>query len=379
MTGKHFIACAGLLIALSSCHDENKDITVSGLRFDDFRMEVEGNQTDLVALTNKNGMEVCITNYGARVVSLMVPDREGQLADVVTGFPTLQEYLDQTQNFGATIGRYIGRILNARFTLDDVEYQLVPNNGKSGHTAHGGNPGYACRVWNIESSDAQSVTLSYLSPDGENGFPGNLKVTLVYRLTNDNALDLTYEATTDAPTVLNLSHHSFFNISGDFTRTVEDQQMWIDANRFTEYDSTKCVTGQFIEVEGTPMDFRTPYAIGERIDEDDPQLKVTKGYDHTWELNTLGDDTRPAAWVYDAVTGRKMEVYTTEPGVQVYSGNGLKGNMTGKGGVAYASRTAVCFETMHFQNSPNYPQFPTTALYPSDVFRSHTVYSFSVE
>lgn len=330
MKGKQGMVCMGLLLVLSSCHT-GKQITASGLQRKDFQTEVNGQHTDLFTLSNKQGMEVCITNYGARVVSILVPDRNGKREDVVCGFSTITEYMEQRQNFGSTVGRYIGRILNARFTLDGVEYKLVPNNGKSGHISHGGNPGFADRIWKVEQADTHRVCLSYLSPDGENGFPGNLKVTLVYSLgEDDNALDLTYEATTDAPTVLNLSHHSFFNISGNFTKSVEDQQLWVDADRFTPYDDKKCVTGEYLQVAGTPLDFRMPHAIGECIDADHPQLKVVNGYDHTWELNTKGDDTRPAAWVYDPASGRKMEIFTTEPGMQIYTGNGLKGKMTGK-------------------------------------------------
>ena len=352
MSGKHGIVCMGLLMLLSSCHDD-KQVTASGLQRKDFQTEVNGQYTDLFTLSNKKGMEVCITNYGARVVSILVPDKNGKREDVVCGFSTIGEYMEQRQNFGSTVGRYIGRILNARFTLDGVEHKLVPNNGKSGHISHGGNPGFADRIWKVEQADTYTVRLSYLSPDGENGFPGNLKVTLVYSLGEDeNALDLTYEATT------------------------EDQQLWVDADRFTPYDDKKCVTGEYLPVAGTPLDFRMPHTIGERIDADYPQLKVVNGYDHTWELNTKGDDTRPAAWVYDPTSGRKMEIFTTEPGIQIYTGNGLKGKMTGKRGIAYPFRSAVCFETMHFQDSPNQPEFPSTVLRPGEVFHSHTVYKF---
>lgn len=377
MIGRHVMFCLGMFVACSSGL-YGQDITASGLNRKDFQAEVNGQRTDLYTLANIHGMEVCITNYGARVVSLLAPDRNGKMEDVVCGFPAIDGYARQRQNFGATVGRYIGRILNARFTLDGAEYRLIPNNGKSGHISHGGNPGFADRVWKVKHADASAIALSYLSPDGENGFPGNLKVTLTYRLTDDNALDLTYEAVTDAPTVLNLSHHSFFNISGNFLQRVESQQLWVDADRFTPYDDKKCVTGEYLSVADTPMDFRVPYAIGERIEEDYPQLKVVNGYDHTWELNTKGDDSRPAAWVYDEASGRKMEIFTTEPGMQIYTGNGLRGNMTGKEGMAYPFRSAVCFETMHFQDSPNRPQFPSTVLRPGEVFRSHTVYRFSV-
>lgn len=377
MIGKHVMFCLGMFVVCSSGL-YGQDITASGLHRKDFQAEVNGQRTDLYTLANIHGMEVCITNYGARVVSILAPDRSGRMEDVVCGFPTIDDYTRQRQNFGATVGRYIGRILNARFTLDGVEHRLIPNNGKSGHISHGGNPGFADRVWKVEHAGPSAVTLSYLSLDGENGFPGNLKVTLTYRLTDDNALDLTYEAVTDAPTVLNLSHHSFFNISGNFMQRVENQQLWVDADRFTPYDDKKCVTGEYLSVADTPMDFRIPYAIGERIEEDYAQLKVVNGYDHTWELNTNGDDSRPAAWVYDEASGRKMEIFTTEPGMQIYTGNGLRGNLTGKEGVAYPFRSAVCFETMHFQDSPNQPQFPSTVLRPGEVFRSHTAYRFSV-
>lgn len=368
---------AALTFILAACQPEST-LTLSGLDKSDFRMEVEGKPTELVVITNRQGLEACITNYGARLVSLMVPDKHGTLEDVVTGFPTIQEYVSQNQNFGATVGRYIGRILGPSFTIDSVEYKLQ-GYGEATHISHGGKPSFSARVWNIERVEPDAVTLSYLSPDGENGFPGNLQVYLTYRLTDENALDLTYTATTDKPTVLNLSHHSFFNVSGNFRRTVEDQVMWIDAERITPYDAKKCVTGEYMEVESTPFDFRLPHPVGTRIDEENDQLKVTRGYDHTWVLNAQGDDRCVAAWIYDAGSGRKMEVYTTEPGVQVYAGNGLKGNLIGKDSIAYASRTAICFETMHFQNSPNVPHFPPTVLRPGETFRSHTAYRFVID
>lgn len=368
---------AAMAVLFSACTPKN-NLTLSGLDAMDFQMEVEGKQTELIVITNENGWEACITNYGARLVSLMVPDKEGVFEDVVTGFPTIGEYVSQNQNFGATVGRYIGRILGPSFTIDSVEYKLQ-GYGKSTHISHGGKPGYAARIWNVEKVQKDAVTLCYLSPDGENGFPGNLRVILTYRLTDDNTLDLEYEATTDKPTVLNLSHHSFFNISGNFNQTVENQTMWIDAERMTSYDEKKCVTGEYLDVEGTPFDFRLPQLVGSRIDEDNNQLKVTRGYDHTWVLNTQGDDTCIAAWIYDAESGRKMEIYTTEPGIHVYAGNGLKGNLVGKDSIAYASRTAICFETMHFQNSPNIPHFPTTLLRPGETFQSHTAYRFIID
>ena len=367
----------GLVAILCSCQPKDTQI-VSGINKADFVTELDGLTTELVVLKNKQGMEACITNYGARLVSLMVPDRNGKLEDVVTGFPTINEYISQNQNFGSTVGRYIGRISGPSFVIDSVEYKLQ-GYGKSAHISHGGKPGFANRVWTIEKVTDDAVLLSYLSPDGESGFPGNLQVYLTYRLTEDNALDLQFEATTDAPTVLNLSHHSFFNVSGNFNQTVDNQTMWIDADHIIPFDAKKNVVGGYADVEGTPFDFRNPYLVGERLDEDNDQLKVTGGYDHTWVLNTNGDDSRPAAWIYDGESGRKMEVYTTEPGVQVYAGNGLKGNLVGKDSIAYQKRSAICFETMHFANSPNVPEYPTTVLRPDQCYVSHTVYKFSVE
>ena len=376
MKTKSIIVIA-LAAILAAC--QPKDTwTLSGLDQTNSISEVEGQPTELVVLKNKQGMEACITNYGGRLVSLMVPDRQGKLADVVTGFPTIGEYVSQNQNFGSTVGRYIGRISGPSFVIDSVEYQLQ-GYGKAAHISHGGKPGFANRVWNIEKVTDNMVLLSYLSPDGESGFPGNLQVYLTYSLTDDNALDLRYEATTDAPTVLNLSHHSFFNVSGNFHQTVDNQTMWIDGDCITPYNEKKNVVGGYMPVEGTPFDFRTPHAVGERLQEENDQLKVTRGYDHTWVLNTHGDDTRPAVWIYDQESGRKMEVYTTEPGVQVYAGNGLRGNLIGKDSIAYEKRTAICFETMHFQNSPNIPEYPSTVLRPGECFVSHTAYKFTVE
>ena len=367
----------GIVAVLCSCQPQNTSI-VSGLNKADFVTELDGLSTELIVLKNKQGMEACITNYGARLVSLMVPDRNGKLEDVVTGFPTINEYVSQNQNFGSTVGRYIGRISGPSFVIDSVEYKLQ-GYGKATHISHGGKPGFANRVWTVEKVMDDAVLLSYLSPDGESGFPGNLQVYLTYRLTEDNSLDLQFEASTDAPTVLNLSHHSFFNVSGNFHQTIDNQTMWIDADRIIPYDAKKNVVGGYADVEGTPFDFRKPYHVGERLDEENDQLKVTGGYDHTWVLNANGNDSRLAAWIYDAESGRKMEVYTTEPGVQVYAGNGLKGNLVGKDSIAYQKRTAICFETMHFANSPNNPEYPTTVLRPGQCFVSHTVYKFSVE
>lgn len=352
---------------LTSCATNRFEISQSGIRHSEFKKESEGKHTDLYRLTNKNGMEVCITNYGARVVSIMVTDRKGQMENVVRGFDNIDKYMQQPQNYGATVGRYIGRILNAQYTMDGTTYRLQANH-PDGHTAHGGDPNFGARIWTKEHVDTHSVTLSYLSPDGENGFPGNLKVFITYRVTDDNSLDIQYKATTDKTTVINLCNHSFFNLSGDMTRSVEPQTLWIDADYFTPYDQKKCVTGAIWPVHSTPLDFREPRVIGSQINAPYNQLKITKGYDHAWVLRSPGIDNHPAATIYDEQSGRFMEVFTTEPAVHIYSGNGLKDTPRG----------AICFEACHFQDSPNNPQFPETALRPGETYQSHTAYRFSI-
>lgn len=363
------------LLLCFSCKKE-KEMTLSGLNIRDFQTEINGQLTNLFVLKNKHGMEVCITNYGGRVVSLMVPDRNGKFEDVVCGYPTIADYLAKKQNFGATVGRYIGRILNATFTLDSISYQLTANSGI--HCAHGGDPGFASMIWQAEQLDEQALKLTLLSPDGDNGFPGQLDVRVIFQVTDNNELDIRYEAETDKPTVVNLSHHSFFNISGDFNTTVEDQLLSINADSYTPYDSLKCVTGEIVPVAGTPFDFTTPHLIGERIDEDIMQLTAMKGYDHNWVLNTGGDDTRLAARLSDEKSGRTLEVYTSEPGLQVYTANGLRGAMIGKKGIAYQKRSAICLETQHFADSPNKPQFPSTVLRPGEMFESRCIYRFGI-
>jgi aldose 1-epimerase len=280
------------------------------------------------------------------------------------------------QNFGATVGRYIGRINHGgSFTIDSVKYQLQTH-GRS--ISHGGRPGFANRVWTAKQLSPSTLQLNYLSPDGESGFPGNLNITLIYKVTNDNALDISYEATTDKPTVVNLANHSFFNISGDLSTDILDEQLYINGNFITPYDSTKCVTGKFMPVEGTPFDFTHTRRIGDRIDDDNFQLHVTGGYDHCWVLNTKGNIKTVAASLYDARSGRTLDVFTTQPGVQIYTANGLRGRIIGKKGIAYPRRNSICFETMHFQDSPNIPQFPSTVLRPGEKYNNRTIYKFGV-
>ena len=365
------------ILSLIGISCTQSQITQSGINPNDFSTQLDNQPIELFVLKNKNGAEACITNYGARVVSLMTPDRNGQYEDIVCGFSNIDDYLNNKQNFGATIGRYIGRILNATFTLDSITYQLSPNTGM--HCAHGGTVGFATKVWSVQSFNDNQLTLTLLSPDGENGFPGNLNVVLTYTLTDNNELDIKYEAYTDKPTVINLSHHSFFNLSGNLNNSIENQELFINADYYTPYDSLKCVTGEILEVADTPFDFRKPHVIGERIDDDIMQLNVTKGYDHNWVLNTNNNENTLAARLVDNESGRTMEVYTNEPGLHVFTANGHKGALIGKNNIAYPKRNSICFETQHFADSPNKPNFPSTVLRPGEVYYSRCIYKFGIE
>lgn len=331
----------------------------------------------LYTLRGAGGIEARITNFGARLVSLHVPDRFGRMEDVVCGFDSIEDYLHRRQNFGAVVGRYIGRVSGARFDIDGTEYQLQASG--NGDCSHGGKPGFANRVWSVEKHRKDRLILSYRSPDGESGFPGALHITVTYTLTPDSALRIDYTATTDRPTHLNPSNHSFFNISGSLDRNILDETLWIDADSITEYDKNKRVTGRFIPVEGTPFDFRQPTPIGARIDSPNAQLAVTRGYDHCYRLHPDHTLQQPVARLRDNNSGRILEVYTTEPGLHIYTANGHTGSIIGKRGEAYPWRGAICFETMHFADSPNQPHFPSTLLRPGETFRSTTIYKFDVE
>lgn len=352
--------------------------TLSGLDPQRFVSEVDGKQTALYTITNTSGMEACITNYGARLVSLMVPNWNGRMEDVVLGYDNINDYITKHQNFGATIGRYVGRITGPKIKIDEQVYNLQDNNGK-GHISHGGTPGFQDRVWRVIIKEKSRIVLQYTSPDGENGFPGALTVTLTYTITDQGALDVDFKATTDKPTVLNLTNHSFFNISGDLTRTVLSQNLWIDSKRIATYDQRKNLNGKFRKVKHTPFDFTKPRQIGRRIHRDDEQLNITDGYDHSFVLRHPGNQRKPAVVLYDAPSGRTLTVYTTEPAVHVYTANGLKGNQIGKGGIAYGKQSAICLETVHLSDSPNRANFPSTLLRPGQTFHSKTVFKFSTE
>lgn len=366
-----------VLIACTNKSEPEEAKTLSGLKRSNFETEVNGKQTQLFVLTNTAGMEVCISNYGGRIVSIMVPDKDGTMKDVALGFDSIDDYVNIDNNFGATIGRYGNRIANGKITVDGVEYNLPQNNGN--HTLHGGDEGFDTKFFDAVQTDDQTVELSYTSIDGEAGFPGNLHSKVTMTLTEDNAIDIQYEAKTDKKTVVNLTNHSYFNLSGNPENTILAHELMIDADGFTPIDDTFMTTGEIADVEGTDMDFRTPTAVGERINNYDfDQLKNGDGYDHNWVLNNPGDITIPAATVYCSTTGVELSVYTTEPGMQVYTGNFLDGTVTGKKGIVYNKRTAICLETQKYPDSPNKPDWPSTYLSPDETYTSRCIYQFSV-
>ncbi|KAA6347216.1 aldose 1-epimerase [termite gut metagenome] len=351
-----------------------EETTLSGLKPSDFIVEVESKPVALYVLKNKNGLEACITNYGGRLVSLMVPDKNSKPTDVVLGYDKITDYLKSRDYLGALIGRYGNRIANAKFTLDGIEQKILTFG--NGHSLHGGVRGFHTCLWDAIQVNGQTLELRYLSVDGEAGFPGNLNVKVTYTLTDDNAVDIRYEATTDKPTVVNLTNHSYFNLSGVPGSQIADHLIQINADRFTPFDATFIPTGVLESVDGTPMDLRKPIAIGAHIDDPYEQLQKAKGYDHNWVLNTQGDITILAAKAISETSGIIMEVYTNEPCIQFYTGMGKKNN--GKLGVNYPSRGAFCLETQHFPDSPNQPNFPSTVLRPGENYVSRCIYKFSI-
>lgn len=340
----------------------------------------DGSAVEVFTLTNAGGMEVRAMTSGGIIVSLKVPDRAGRLDDVVLGHDTAAGYAKNDPYFGAIIGRYGNRIGKARFTLDGKTYQLAANNGPN--HLHGGIKGFDKVIWHgepFEKEGAAGVAFTYTSGDGEEGYPGTLKVRVTYTLSNDNTLAFDYHATTDTPTVVNLTQHSYFNLAGQGTRDILDHRLMLNADRFTPVDATLIPTGELAPVEGTPFDFRKPMAIGARIDADNQQIKYGPGYDHNWVLNRTGSGAQLAARVVEPTTGRTLEVSTTEPGIQFYAGNFLDGTIVGKQGRAYKRRYGFCLETQHFPDSPNHPNFPSTTLRPGEEYASRTVLKFGVE
>lgn len=349
-----------------------------------FGITADGDPVSLITLRSPSGLELDVTTYGGIVTRLLAPDRDGQLADVVLGHDRLEPYLAGTPYFGAIVGRYGNRIARGRFTLDGTEYVLAVNDGT--HHLHGGECGFDKVVWEADpvsngagAGPEAGVVLNFVSPDGDEDYPGELSARVTYALTADAALRIEYEARTDAPTVVNLMHHGYWNLAGHETGEVLDHELSIEASRFTPVDASLIPTGELRPVDGTPLDFRSPTAVGARIEADDEQLGFGGGYDHNFVLDGWKGDgaLKPAAVLRDPVSGRTMEVLTTEPGLQFFSGNLPDWRTVGKGGAVYGHRTGLCLETQHFPDSPNQQGFPSTVLRPGETYRSTTVYRFS--
>lgn len=353
-------------------------VAQSGITKAPFGKTKDGESVDIYTLRNRNGMETKITNYGGIVVSLTAPDGKNKFDDVVLGYNDLESYMNPPfPYFGAIIGRYGNRIAKGRFTLNGHEYKLAVNNGEN--HLHGGLKGFDRVVWTaqeIRSAAGPALSLTYLSKDGEEGYPGNLRVRVVYTLTNNNELKINYTASTDKDTVINLTHHSYFNLAGEGNGDILFHYVTLKSRQFVPTDAGSIPTGQLQNVAGTPFDFRKSETIGERIDQDDQQLKFGNGYDHTWVIDGRAGVLRMAASVYEATSGRVMEVWTTEPGVQFYTGNFLDGSRPGKSGKPYPRRSGFCLETQHYPDSPNRPNFPTTTLRKGTTYRSTTIYRF---
>ena len=374
---KKFIRFLLILVFLNnlSCNMKN-DIKL--LNKSDFQKNIDGKKTDLFVLRNKNGVISEITNYGARVVSLWVPDLNGSFDDIVLGCSTLDDYISiKERYFGATIGRYANRIKNGKFKINNTDFILKKNNGPN--HLHGGNIGYNDVVWEGKQLDNQTVEFKYLSKNMEEGYPGNLNVKVIYHLSDQNELKIEYFANTDEPTYVNLTHHSFFNLLGAGNGNINDHLLYINAKSFTPIDSKLIPTGKIELAEGTPFDFNTLTKIGKRLNDEDEQLKFGNGYDHNFVLNNSNSTDILAARVIEKKSGRILEVYTNEPGMQLYGGNFLDGKTIGKQNKAYDYRSAFCLETQHFPDSPNNPNFPNTLLKPKDNYYSICIYKFLVK
>ncbi|MDD2995256.1 MAG: galactose mutarotase [Bacteroidia bacterium] len=367
-----------LALIFQGCQ-KKEEKTASGLLRSNFQTVIEGDSTDLYVLKNAAGMEVCITNFGGRIVSVLVPDKDGKMQDVVLGFDSIADYINVPSDFGATIGRYANRINQGRIVIDGDTIQLPQNN--FGHCLHGGPKGWQYKVFQtVNQLNDSTIEMELFSPDNDENFPGNMTAKVTFALTADNAIDMTFEATTDKKTVINMCNHSYFNLSGNANNTVLDDIMYINADRYTPVDSTFMTTGAIDSVKNTPMDFTTPKAIGLDINKYDfVQLKNGNGYDHNWVLNTAGDVAQLAAKVSSPASGISLEVYTNEPGIQVYTGNFLDGTVTGKKGIVYKQRTGVCLETQHYPDSPNKPEWPSVILEPGQKYNSRCIYKFGIE
>lgn len=384
---KSFCGCGIALAIFSACNSgEQSTLTVSGLDPAKFDTVINEKPVKLYTLKNQNGMEVCITNYGGRVVSLVVPDKDGKPTDVVLGFDNIAQYADtlnSPSDYGSSVGRYANRIKEGKFVLNDSTYQLKKNDGPN--CLHGGgNTGWMHQVYDAEQIGDSILKLTIVAEDGENGFPGKVTAITTYKVTiADNTLDMTWEAETDKPTIINQTNHNYYNLSGDFTKAGYDQVLYVNADQFTPSDKLYIPTGEIKSVEGTPMDFRTPHAIGDSIQSSFDQIQNATGYDHNFCLNTKGDDTKVCASLYSPKTGIFMEMYTNEPGVQVYSGNfqgvGRDADIIRKHGLKYPKHVSVCLESQKYPDSPNHSDWVQPVLNPGEKYYSHAAYKFSIK
>ena len=384
-------AAALMLAACAGGSQQEAELTLSGLDAAKFDTIINEKPVKLYTLKNANGMEVCITNYGGRVVSLVVNDRDGKPTDVVLGFDNIAQYADTLNSptdYGSSVGRYANRICDGKFTLNGETYQLRQNDPHPGdtriHCLHGGGAtGWMNQVYDVIEANDSVLKLQIQAADGENGFPGNVTAITTYKVTADNVLDITWEATTDKPTIINQTNHNYYNLSGDLENAAYDQVLYVNADNFTEADFSYMPTGKILPVEGTPMDFRTPHAVGDSIKSDYYQTKNAHGYDHNWCLNTAGDDTQVAASLYSPKSGIFMEMFTNEPGVQVYSGNfqgvGGEENIVRKLGKKYPQHVSVCLESQKYPDSPNHPEWASPVVTPEKPYYSHAAYKFSVK
>lgn len=377
---KNSFLLAGIAaLMLSACNNKPaQELTLSGLNPVNFQTEVNNAKTDLYTLKNKSGMEVCITNFGGRIVSIMVPDKNGNMQDVVLGFDSIADYVNIPSDFGASIGRYANRINQGRIVLDGDTIQLPQNN--FGHCLHGGPKGWQYQVYEANPIDETTLELTRISPDGDENFPGNVTAKVLFKLTDDNAIDIKYSATTDKKTVINMTNHSYFNLSGNPSKAATDHILYVNADNYTPVDSTFMTTGEIVTVKDTPMDFTTPKTIGQDITNFDfVQLKNGNGYDHNWVLNTNGDIAQLAAKLTSPESGITLEVYTNEPGIQFYAGNFLDGTVKGKHGIYYPLRSALCLETQHYPDSPNKADWPSVVVRPGEKYHSTCIYKFGAE
>ena len=378
---KKLLILIGAVALLAGCNQKKEvALTASGLNPENFVDTFNDAPTALYTLTNANGMEVCITNFGGRIVSILVPDNQGQMKDVVLGFDKVSDYFPHNNqtDFGAAIGRYANRINQGKITLDGKEYQLPQNN--FGHCLHGGPTGWQYQVYECVEADAKHVKLLRVSPDGDNNFPGEVKAYVTYTLTDDNKIDIAYEATTDATTVINMTNHSYFNLAGDpANHSVTEDILYVNSSYYTPVDDTYMTTGEIATVLDTPFDFRSAHAVGRDIAADNEQIRNGNGYDHNWVLDTKGDITKVAVELWCLTTGIDLKVYTDEPGIQIYSGNFLDGTVTGKKGIQYLQRRGICLETQKYPDTPNKPEWPSAVLRPGETYHSHCIFAFSVK